>query len=95
VVRACDKTEAVVVVGPDHTYLQEANDVPQVGRPLPDEFPEEGRPRRLVFKVGYPDLYDEERDRDGEHPVGEGLDPGRVVFAARRSTTGAHAEASS
>ena len=34
----------------------------------------------MLSDVGNPYLYDEERDRDGEHRVGEGLYPPGVIF---------------
>ena len=36
--------------------------------------------RSKLSDVGNPYLYDEERDRDGEHPVREGLYPSGVTF---------------
>jgi hypothetical protein len=75
VVGADDKAESVVVVRPDHPDLEEADHVPEIGWPLLDERPEE----RRAFDVGNPDLYDEQRNSDGENPVAESLDPARVA----------------
>ena len=59
-----------MVVRPYGADDEEADRVPQIRRPQLDELVGEGLG---AYHVRNPDLYDEQRDRDGEHPVGEGL----------------------
>src|SRR5215208_6479678 len=58
------------MVRPDGTNYEEADRVPEIRRPQLDELLEK---RFRAHHVRNPDLYDKERDRDGEHPIGKGL----------------------
>lgn len=80
-IRAHDEAKAVVMVGPDDADLQEADDIPQVRRPLSEKRIEKGRASRGIFEVRHPNINDEKCDRDGEHAVTESLDPARIAIS--------------
>src|SRR3712207_8103294 len=46
------------------------------------ERPEQRSALGLLVEVRHPDLYDEQRDRDGEDPIGEGLDPAGIAVCS-------------
>jgi hypothetical protein len=77
-VRVIDLFHHGVVVHPDDPDRQEADDVGDVGRPGALELMRERRTRRRARSEMAVDAQDQERRRDGEHAVREGLEPPRV-----------------
>ena len=74
VIHGLDPADHRVVVDPDDPDREERDRVRDVARPLRSQFPRQV-PRARVRHV---DVKHEERDRDREHAVGEGLQAGRA-----------------